>query len=49
VTQREARLRGTHRVGRNHSRRQVRRWLGRQLVRVGAWVAAEPTAKAAWA
>jgi len=29
-------------VGGDHSRRPVRRWIGGQLVRLGAWVAAEP-------
>jgi hypothetical protein len=47
ATEREAQLRRTSlQVGRDHSR-PVRRWVGRQLVRFGAWVAAEPTMRPA--
>jgi hypothetical protein len=41
---RGARLRRTHLLeGRERSRRRVRRWVGRQLVRTGAWLANDPT------
>ncbi|MFN2417582.1 MAG: hypothetical protein ABR593_01485 [Candidatus Limnocylindria bacterium] len=42
--EREARLRGTNLlVSQSHaSRRIVRRWIGRQLVRIGARLANEP-------
>jgi hypothetical protein len=49
VAEREAILRGTLLGGRSRARRRVRRWLGRQLVSLGAWVAAEPAGRAAWA
>jgi hypothetical protein len=40
--EREASLRRTTLlVGRQRSRRPVRRWLGRQLVRTGTWLASE--------
>ena len=40
--EREASLRRTTLlVGRDRSRRPVRRWLGRQLVRTGTWLASE--------
>jgi hypothetical protein len=42
--EREAALRRTNLlVGRRHSNRRVRRWVGRQLVRVGTRLANEPT------
>ena len=41
---REARLRRTRLLlGRERSRRLVRRWIGRQLVRLGSRLANEPT------
>jgi hypothetical protein len=41
--ERRARVRRTPLlVERTRERRIVRRWIGRQLVRLGAWVAAEP-------
>ena len=44
ATDREAQLRRAGSVGgADRSSRHVRRWLGFQLVRLGAWVAAEPT------
>jgi hypothetical protein len=43
VEERQERLRRTPLLVTEHpSRRPVRRWIGRQLVRLGAWVAAEP-------
>ena len=40
---REAQLRASSVLGgRIRTRRPLRRWAGRQLVRLGAWVAAEP-------
>ena len=43
VEERQERLRRTNLlVGEHTSRRTVRRWIGRNLVRLGAWVAAEP-------
>lgn len=44
VEERQERLRRTNLLvsERHESRRPVRRWIGRQLVRLGAWVAAEP-------
>jgi hypothetical protein len=45
VMDREARLHGSLHVARE---RPLRRWLGRRLVAIGAWVAAEPT-QPAWA
>ena len=40
---REARLRRTRLLlGRERSRRLVRRWVGRQLVRAGTWLANDP-------
>ena len=48
ASEREAQLRRTSLpVARDRSRRPVRRWVGRQLVRLGAWVAAEPTMRPA--
>jgi hypothetical protein len=49
VEERQARLRRTSLlVSATHAtRRPVRRWIGRQLVRFGAWVAAEPTMRPA--
>ena len=44
MCEREARLRRTHLLeGRERSRRLVRRWVGRQLVRTGTWLANDPT------
>ena len=44
--EREARLRRTHLLVSEHSRtRRVRRWIGRRLVRIGAWLAGDPTFK----
>jgi len=44
VTDREAQLRRAGSLWRAHrSTHHVRRWFGFQLVRLGAWVAAEPT------
>ena len=43
VTEREASLRRTLVTGSSRPKHQGRRWLGRQLVSLGAWVAAEPT------
>lgn len=41
--EREAQLRRAATiVGRTRPRRHVRRWLGRRLVHVGVWLAAEP-------
>ena len=34
-------------VTEHDTRRPVRRWIGRQLVRLGAWVAAEPAMRPA--
>jgi hypothetical protein len=43
ATDRAAQLRSARSVrGANRSRHHVRRWFGFQLVRLGAWVAAEP-------
>jgi hypothetical protein len=42
VSEREETLRRTLLGGRGRTRRRVRRWLGRQLVSLGARVAAEP-------
>ena len=40
---REAMLRRTTLlVGRDRSRRTIRRWVGRRLVRAGVWLAADP-------
>jgi hypothetical protein len=39
VMEREARLRGSVHV---LLERPLRRWLGRRLVAIGAWIAAEP-------
>jgi hypothetical protein len=49
VEERQARLRRTSLlVSAPHpGRRPVRRWIGRQLVRLGAWVASEPTMRPA--
>jgi hypothetical protein len=42
--EREAALRRTTLlVGDGHQRRPVRRWIGRQLVLIGAWLANDPT------
>jgi hypothetical protein len=42
--EREAALRRTNLlVRRERSRRPVRRWIGRQLVRTGAWLANDPS------
>lgn len=49
VTEREETLRRTLLGGRGRARRRVRRWLGRQLVSVGARIAAEPAAHSALA
>lgn len=46
VTEREAELRRTLVTGSSRPMRQGRRWLGRQLVSLGAWVAAEPATPA---
>ena len=44
IAEREARLRRTTLlVGRERSPRTIRRWIGRRLVRAGAWLAADPT------
>jgi hypothetical protein len=46
--ERQRRLRRTHLpMGEEHASRPVRRWIGRQLVRLGAWMAAEPTMRPA--
>ena len=46
--EREAALRGTSLlVARDHDRRSVRRWIGRQLVRFGTRLASEPTMRPA--
>jgi hypothetical protein len=46
--EREAELRGTSLlVARDHDRRSVRRWIGRQLVRFGTRLANEPTMRPA--
>jgi hypothetical protein len=43
VEERQERLRRTNlQVSEHTPRRPVRRWVGRNLVRLGAWVAAEP-------
>lgn len=48
ATEREALLRRTTLlVGRDHSRRTVRRWIGRQLVSLGSRLANEPTMRPA--
>ena len=48
VEERQERLRRTNLlVGEHTSRRIVRRWIGRQLVRLGAWMASEPTMRPA--
>ena len=45
---REATLRGTPLlVSGTHRRRRIRRWIGRQLVRYGTRLAAEPTMRPA--
>ncbi|HEX2883734.1 MAG TPA: hypothetical protein VHQ42_04100 [Candidatus Limnocylindria bacterium] len=42
--EREAELRRTTLlVGVGHQRRPLRRWIGRQLVRTGTWLANDPT------
>ena len=45
IEERESRLRRTslHIRGPEHARRPMRRWVGRQLVRVGTKLAGEPT------
>ena len=46
IEEREARLRRTSLPTHEHDhagRRPVRRWIGRRLVRIGAWLAGEPT------
>ena len=44
--EREARLRRTHLlVSERTATRRVRRWIGRRLVRIGAWLAGDPTLK----
>jgi hypothetical protein len=49
IEEREARLRRTNLFVNEgkHARRAVRRWVGRRLVRLGAWVAADPTMRPA--
>jgi hypothetical protein len=49
IEEREARLRGTNLlVSEPHAvRRPVRRWIGRQLVRIGARLANEPSMRPA--
>jgi hypothetical protein len=43
VDERQRRLRRTNLlVSEDTQRRTVRRWIGRGLVRLGAWIAAEP-------
>jgi hypothetical protein len=43
VDERQRRLRRTNLlVSEDTKRRTVRRWIGRRLVRLGAWIAAEP-------
>lgn len=49
VSEREASLRRTLITGSSRPMRQKRRWLGRQLVSLGAWVAAEPATLGAMA
>jgi hypothetical protein len=49
VTEREAILRRTLIERRVRPMRRVRRILGRQLVSLGAWLAAEQATKPAWA
>ncbi len=49
VMDREASLRRILVASGNRSERRLRRWIGRRLVALGAWVAAEQTAQPAWA
>jgi hypothetical protein len=49
VTERETNLRRTLTEGRVRPARHVRRVVGRRLVHLGAWLAAEPATKPAWA
>ena len=49
TSERQARLRGTPLLVRSERSRPrpVRRWVGRQLVRTGAWLANDPTMRPA--
>ena len=48
VSERQARPRRTHRLVSEHTpRHPVRRLIGRGLVRLGAWIAAEPAMRPA--
>ena len=49
VAEREASLRRTLITGSRPPTRRGRRWLGRQLVSLGTWVAAEPATQPALA
>jgi len=49
VIEREASLRRILAGTGERSERRLRRWLGRRLVSLGAWVAAEQGAQPAWA
>ena len=49
VIEREASLRRILAGTGERSERRLRRWLGRRLVSLGAWVAAEQSAQPAWA
>jgi hypothetical protein len=43
IAEREERLRRTRLLVNEHrSRRRVRRWIGRRMVRIGTWLAADP-------
>ena len=49
VMEREASLRRILVASGDRSDRRLRRWIGRRLVALGAWVGAEQAAQPAWA